>query len=228
MRGGRSDAANYGVMSLDEAAAAADGQLLDIRSLDVPVAAEYADLVSITHDLAFVANACERLCTEIAKPEIDSDPVITQALWTAALVTYARCFATGKRKVGLTSDDIALVPLEGQVVEWHKYLIDMRNKHIAHSVNPFEAVSVGAVVGSSGDVEAVGCLWMRHIAGDEVAVMQTGRLAFALLKLIEGRAQQKQLEVLQAAQALDSLKLVRLPIVRTVAPGSEDAYTARQ
>jgi hypothetical protein len=111
------------------------GQPLAIRNLGIPAATEYADLISIKQDLEFVVNACERLCVELAKPETDRKPVIDQSLWTAALVTYARCFGSGKRTPGLTADDVALLPLEGQIAEWHQYLID-------------------------GKVAALRCLWM--------------------------------------------------------------------
>ncbi|MGH3787076.1 MAG: hypothetical protein ACRDRG_11110 [Pseudonocardiaceae bacterium] len=215
-------------MTLDQAATGPDGQLLEIRELDIAAAAEYADLISIRHDLEFVVNTCTRLLAELAKVESDRESIIIQTLWIAALVTYARCFGTGKRKLGLTTDDVALLPLKGQVTEWHKYLMDMRNKNIAHSVNPFETVTVGALIGLSGEVEGVGFLSLRYVSSDEGGVRQTRDLALALFKLTEGRAQQKESEVLEAAHALDHNHLSRLPIMQGVVPGAEDAGTARR
>lgn len=56
------------------------------------------------------------------------------AMWTAAFVHYARVFATGVRMTerpnleDLTDDDREL----------HDYIIDTRNKYVAHSANGFE------------------------------------------------------------------------------------------
>lgn len=65
-----------------------------------------------------------------------SHDIITKALWESALVTYARCFGTGKR-VRLDANTV----FDGQpdeTLRWHKYFKDTRDKHVAHSVNPFE------------------------------------------------------------------------------------------
>ena len=37
------------------------------------------------------------LLGELDKPEEDRDPVVPQALWSAALASYSRCFSKGKR-----------------------------------------------------------------------------------------------------------------------------------
>jgi hypothetical protein len=56
------------------------------------------------------------------------------AMWTAAFIHYARVFATGVRmtekpNLGNLSDDDR---------ELHDYIIDTRNKYVAHSANGFE------------------------------------------------------------------------------------------
>src|SRR5438045_3537317 len=76
--------------------------------LETPEAVHLAALRSITVDLDRVIAFCERLQTlsrdrdENGAPK---DDVQFDALWTAALVAYARCFTTGKRKPALTGDD---------------------------------------------------------------------------------------------------------------------------
>jgi hypothetical protein len=202
-----------------------DWQQVPIKKLDIPEAAAYADLVSITDDLEFVIRACERLHVKMVAAEA-VDPVVARALWMSALVAYARCFKTGKRR-RLTLEDVKALPLQGDVVEWHWFLMNMRNKHIAHSVNPFEIVSVGAVVGTAGGVEAIGHLSMHHIGLEEGGVDQTGLLAVELRKLVVDRIEHQRSQVLEAAQAFAADDLAKLPDLGATTPGNQQAGTAR-
>src|SRR5687767_7424704 len=106
-------------------------------------AAVLSELASLFHDLKFVVDAGDSLDAVFAEGREDS--TLAQAYWTAAVITYIRCFTTGIRS-RLTESDLARLPLEGEVVEFHRLLKDMRDKHIAHSVNPFEDVRIGAVL----------------------------------------------------------------------------------
>lgn len=110
-------------------------------ALDSPSAKVLADLGSVHQDLVFVTNCCERLLPLLEQEE--KDAVLIQALWTAAVVAYTRCFV-GDKRLGIGED--SFVGLEGDVVELHRLVLSMRNKHIAHSVNPFEVVRVGVVL----------------------------------------------------------------------------------
>ena len=60
-----------------------------------------------------------------------------------ALVTYGRCFHRGKR----TWLDESLFEGEAEgVLEWHRYFRNTRDKHVAHSVSPFEINVTGVEV----------------------------------------------------------------------------------
>src|SRR4051812_36912397 len=114
-----------------------DRQQNHIVKLRSPSAARLADLVSIHADLLFISGCCERLMAQLALPEESRDFVLIQALWSAALVSYRRCFSDGKRG-GLTNADVRALGLAGEPIEVHQFLHQLRNKHVAHSVNPFE------------------------------------------------------------------------------------------
>jgi hypothetical protein len=86
-----------------------EAQMLTV-ALDVPSAQILADQASIIGDLQFVMECCKRLLTELAIPEEDREAVVPQALWSAALVAYGRCFGKGKR-LGLTVEDVRALPL---------------------------------------------------------------------------------------------------------------------
>src|SRR5258708_13054805 len=100
-------------------------------ALDMPSAHVLADQASIIQDLQFVMDCCKRLLAELARPEEDRDAVVPQALWSSALVAYARCFGNGRR-FGLTTEDVRNLPLHGAVMKYHKTFINERNKLTMH------------------------------------------------------------------------------------------------
>jgi hypothetical protein len=189
-------------------------------------AASYADLISTVDDLKFVERACERLLVEMSRSQEAQDQVVVRALWASILTTYARCFISGKRKA-IPKADIQLLPLDGEVAEWHQWLIDMRNKHIAHSVNAFETVKVGVGLGPSGAVECVAHMLMRHVSTDEGGVRQTKVLARSIADLITARIVEQERAVRTAANALGSEHVSQLPAMGAVVPGAERAGSAR-
>jgi hypothetical protein len=113
--------------------------------LDGQAAQILADQAVIVQDLQFVIECCKRLLAELDKPEEQRDAVVPQALWSAALVAYARCFTEGKR-FGLAAEDIRTLPLQGEVMKYHKWVIGERSKLTAHPANPFDAAKVGAAL----------------------------------------------------------------------------------
>jgi hypothetical protein len=74
-----------------------------VRRLDSSEAAELAALAAVFDDLQYTLRCCEHLVGVIARP--DADAVLLEALWTGALVAYARCFS-GRTKI-LADADLA-------------------------------------------------------------------------------------------------------------------------
>ncbi len=186
-------------------------------ALDVPSAQILADQASIIADLQFVMECCKRLLTELAKPEEDRDAVVPQALWSAALVAYARCFGKGKR-FGLATEDVRTLPLQGEVMKYHKWVIEERNKLTVHPANPFEATKVGAALSPPGQaqrrVEGIAVLSTSHVLVDDTGVRQLGGLASELAKQTAEKAQGQQDSVLADAQQLNIDSLYRSPPLR--------------
>lgn len=194
-------------------------------ALDVPSAQILADQASIVQDLQFVMECCKRLLTELAKPEEDRDAVVPQALWSAALVSYARCFGEGKR-LGLTTEDIRTLPLQGEVIKYHKWIIEERNKLTAHPANPFDAAKVGAALSpprqTGRRVEGIAILSTSHVLVDDTGVRQLGGLASELAKQTAEKAKEQQDSVLADAQQISIDSLYRLPPLRMRSPTAED------
>ena len=186
-------------------------------ALDVASAQILADQASIIQDLQFVMDCCKRLLTELAKPEEDRDPIVPQALWSAALVAYARCFGKGKR-FGLSAEDVRTLPLRGEVMKYHKWVIGERDKLTRHPANPFDATKVGAALSppERGErrVEGIVILSTSRILVDDTGVRQLGGLASELAKQTAGKAQAQQDFVLADAQQLNRDSLYKMPPLR--------------
>ena len=73
--------------------------------LDDPAAAALARLVEVFEDLQTVLRCCERLVGELAV-ESGPDEVVVEAVWTTALLSYARCFAGAGEGAALNEDDV--------------------------------------------------------------------------------------------------------------------------
>lgn len=197
-----------------------------VVELTLPSARLLADQVSLVQDLRFVAACCDRLSEE----GLEAGEVTAQALWSAALIGYARSFATGKRIARLTEADLLATGLEGEVVEFHRFVLGLRDKHVAHSVNPFEQVKVGAVLTNDSlprAVQGVVMLSTRQVLGDDTAVRQLAGLAQAIIAVLNERAKEQCDLVLAETQGLDIDTLYALPPMRTYAPGAEQAVQPR-
>ncbi len=138
---------------------------------------------------------------------------MAEALWTTALLSYARCFAPGARGVGLTVEDVTNTKLEGALEDWHGLLLRMRDHYADPAVDPRERFSVGVSRNSDGTPAGIAVTWLRQPLPDEVTVRQTGALAYALLHLVDERIGAQQRRVFAAAGAMSQAELDRLPEV---------------
>ncbi|HMH90863.1 MAG TPA: hypothetical protein VK586_07220 [Streptosporangiaceae bacterium] len=192
-------------------------------ALDVPSAQVLADQTAVIQDLQFVMESCRRLLAELAKPEAERDAVVPLALWSAALVSYARCFSSGQR-FGLTTDDLLSLPLQGEVVKFHKWVIEERNRYTRHPADPSEVAQVGVALAARGgakrQIKGITVLATRHVLVDDTGVRQLGGLASELAKQTAERARAQQDVVLAAAQKLDLDRLYELPAL-PVGPDDE-------
>jgi len=154
----------------------------------------------LKQDLIAVVETCSRLA-ELLK--IDSkDHIAVEALWTSALIRYARCFADGKR-YGL--EESVFNGLTGDPIGTHRVFIDIRNKHIAHSVNPLEQTHVGLVLERperGKRVIGVAALAFRQIAGDIRLLPQLGALANILAERVATLAKEFEEKVLKIGRNL--------------------------
>lgn len=194
-------------------------------TLETPAARVLADQSATIADLQFVMDCCKRLLAELAKPEDDRDLVVALALWSAALVAYARCFTAGRR-FGLGSDDVRSLPLHGAVMKFHKWVLAERDRLTAHPADPFTEARVGAALDQPEQakpaVAGIAIMSSSRVLVDDVGVRQLGGLAAELAKQVAGRAQAQQDVVLTDAQRLGADALAALPPMRS-GPATADA-----
>lgn len=203
-----------------------DTKQLPIAELKSTKAKELADRAAIFQDLAFCVACCARAIENLRAAS--QDAVLIRALWTAALVAYARCFTSGVR-YGLTSD--LFEHFDGEPRETHEYYVDLRNKHIAHSVNQFEQVVIGAVLSapdaSMRSVEGIATLTGTNISESAESVEQLRTLALTALKYIAETGKELSAEVLEEAKTLPIENLYRRATPRVTIPPASSAGNRR-
>ena len=191
-------------------------------ALDTPSARILADQTSVIQDLQFVMDCCKRLLAELARPEEDRDGVVPLALWSSAVMAYARCFGEGRRS-GLTAEDVANLPLQGAVMKFHEWVIEELDKLTEHPADPFASAKIGAALSPAGQkqrVEGIAIFSTSHVLIDVTGVRQLGGLAAELAKQTAGKAQRQQDSVLSDAQQLDIGSLYGSPPLRAQPPSA--------
>jgi hypothetical protein len=110
------------------------GELIVPGKIDSDEGREFAALNLIQSDLRFSLE-CFSEANKLGMP--DSENTRSKALIFSAVVAYARPFKTGVREIKLDKNVFASLKDEFSTT-LHDFLIDVRDKHVAHSVNEFE------------------------------------------------------------------------------------------
>lgn len=202
---------------------------MHVARIEFDEAQQLANAASILQDLGFVLDLLTRLRALLGENE--PDPVAVQSYWTAALVAYVRCFSSGKR--GGLSEAIfeGIQGREQPGVEVHQHYKALRDKHIAHSVNPFEQVEVGAVLSPPAardrKVEGIATLSMRLISTDAEGVESLQELARIAQQKTALECQLLQRSTQAVAETLNVDELYETATMRTIAPAPEEAAQTR-
>jgi|GEM_PF-2671187 len=158
-----------------------------------------ADLYSISYDLGLATHLAKAARKAAADGE---DSIVVEGIFTASLIRYFRCFATNVR-LGLVRFDLA--ELSDELLKQHDYFKDLRDKFVAHSVNPFEEnwVTATAIVrdGVQQPITALG-----HGCHRLVLHVREARGLSALIKqvryIVEGKIKAEEQRLLVVIQAL--------------------------
>ena len=211
---------------MDEATSDQAGTAL--REVRTPVARRLADAVAELHDVLFARHAVEELLNSWpAESTIGPDTRVARSLWTAALVTYARCFCGGVRQGTAKAISDQLSGLDREIHDW---AIAMRSKHFAHSVNAFELARVGVSLGPPPEYEVLGLVPMElfTVLPDRQAAERFAKHTERVHLLQVGAFQDLESQVLEELRSWTAQKRSRLPGLELTPAGPQTDPSRRR
>lgn len=182
-----------------------------------------ACLVSAYDELQTVLRCCERLMTMLGDGVSTPDDVGVEALWTLALLSYARAFATGDGGPALTEADIdaesdkGVKVDQGEVLRWHRVLLHLRDQQADPRTNPRESYTVGVAQDPSGAANAVAVTSVQAPLVDKAAVRQAGAIAFPLCAVLDERIDPLQKQIFTAVRGIAPVQLNQMDLVEVAA-----------
>ncbi len=197
-------------------AANAEAPPTALRRVEGTSARALADLNARFEDLQTVLRCCERLVSELKADSVDS--AVVEGLWTTALLSYTRCFAIGVTDTAVTEADLTTTQPHGEVLDWHKVLLQLRDHYADPTANPRERFSVGVALDGAGSAEGIAITSAEQPLVDDVTVRQTGAIAYALSELVNGRIVAQQEKVFDEVKAMPSGELDKLSRLDIVEP----------
>ena len=189
------------------------------RRLETAGAKTLVDLVTTFEDLQTVLRCCERLVTELDAGGDQPDDILLEAVWTTALLSYARCFAARPTGPVLVEDDVTTTVAHGDVLEWHRVLLRLREHYADPVANPRERFSVGVAQDDDGSASGIVITSARQPLVDDVTVRQTGAIAFALSSLVDDRIAVQQQAVYDQVTGAGRADLDNLALLDIALPG---------
>jgi hypothetical protein len=162
---------------------------------------QFAAMQLILTDLSF-ALECLTAADKIGVP--DQSDLNSKSLIFAAVVAYARPFKTGVREIKLDCE--MFVGAAGFDAECHKFLIALRDRHVAHSVNEFErceavAIVVGTPETGWRDGGCIGTIGMQVIGLTRSRVRLAISHITAMIGLLSDKIDKRRIELYQEFSA---------------------------
>jgi|GEM_PF-1223006 len=199
-----------------------------IVEIDYPDAEYLAAYHSIFRDLMVADDAVDRLLGMDMNSE--ENRCLIESLYISALVSYIRGFTSGKRATRLSTE--VFPKLDGAEAV-HNYFKDIRDKHIAHSVNPFEQVKVGLRLtpktSNKKEVISVGVLSLDRISECNENLVTLKRLISVAKEDLLQKISRYQKQILDRAKQEDIAGLYEKSVLEIVVPGGlEDARSVRK
>lgn len=179
-----------------------------------------AALKATEHDLQF-----SRACTLVLR-DAKKEGIQLRALWSSALVYYVRGLNDKHRKWIRKRLEKRVAELPGEPLKLHQWLKDMRDKNIAHDVNPYDEIIITLILTPEdhdhNDVLGVGAFFRIFQGGPENAENML-KLMDAMLSELDEMIKVESASVKKEARARPMDELRKLPVAETTAPGPEKA-----
>ena len=183
---------------------------LEFRRWKTAPVSQLADLCSCLDDMLSVIDFTSRLIELFDQDE--PDYTLLDALSTAAIVRYTRCFVQGYRfrldvEAHLTMD-------EGESL-LHERIRQTRDWHIAHPINLQEiytlAVGFNPQAGAAAKAEAIAVQARSEIPLEAPDLFTLRRLAERWRDWLEQAVNESRAQLLPEAMKLSAEQLLRLP-----------------
>jgi len=200
-------------------------------SLPIADAMRLADLVGIRADLQRVVEYCDRMIERYAGAHLKKcafdiigftthvDFIDWEALSTATCIAYARCFASGTR----TTLDPHLLDNQQHLKVTHNFILALRDRHVAHSVNAFEQNSVTVRIEetyqSGRDIGAVAAGHERRAGLSFDSPARIRELALWWLGKVDDEIGLEKARVLAIAQGMPLDEIRAFGALKSGAPG---------
>lgn len=173
-----------------------------------------ADMAGVHMDLRTVTGTCAQLGRKLEREgEQRLDMLVAEAMQSHALIRYGRCFRGGVRTAFfIPADWIEELPAE--LRQAHFDILDLRDKHIAHSVNDWELNVPVARVRVDRDTGAVtvGSVSVnqhRVVLLARESIDRLWHLAKALADRVESEMKLEQARLVEYAKAIPVEELRR-------------------
>jgi len=188
---------------------------------------ELAELFGIRQDLNQAMEFCDqvlRMYGQLAAADFNA----FEALFTTAVIKYARCFSSGVRP---RLSDIACPRFSPEQLAAHEFFLNYRNKFLAHSVNPYEqnlvTISVPAQPLAGWAPDRVNCHHVRHLVPGSQNVLDLRELAICVDTLVSEQMSAVEEVVLLSVRAIPVEDLLRLPVANAPSPSRNDIGRGR-
>jgi hypothetical protein len=198
----------------------------ELRTYNGSGVCELADLAGIALDLETAVELCRRLRGVWEVSPVDA--ALVDALSTAIVVRYSRCFAEGIR---------ARIPpefvdqLSPELQSLHRRVQALRNKHVAHSVNPLEENLVIVRLAAPPDPPTLGLIEIRRdrlLGLDSTTAAAVHELCQTLFVAVSHCVEAKKKVLQHQLESLPLDSLYGLPEVTAPARGWEEVEGKRQ
>jgi len=129
------------------------------------------------------------------------------------VLSYTRCFSSRASGTGLTPDDVTETGINGDVLGWHKVLMQLRDHYADPAVNPREGFSVGVSQDDEGRANGIAVTSASPPRVDDLTVRQTGAITYGLVRIVDQRIAARQEVVFNALTPMTKAELDKLPLV---------------
>lgn len=201
-------------------------QVLITKKYESPLAQKFADLQSIRRDLNKSIEMLNLLKPELEKSNEEANTTLIESIWSASVMRYCRCYASGKR-FGL--DENIFNGLPGDAIVVHNWIKDMRDKLIAHSVNPFEECKT-IITTTDEDLPkswGIGFFDAHYVHPKLDGIATFCNLTVSLRNKVTELCNEVQSELQNEVNNLKPEELKKLPKHEYIAPSPENAGIKR-